>query len=72
MLGCKPKETVYIGDHARDIEAGNTAGIYTIFANYGYISARDRYKKIDANAFVQDPNELKKLLTNAFPCSKRG
>ena len=72
ILGCNPKETVYIGDHARDIEAGNTAGMYTIFANYGYISARDRCKKIDANAFAQDPKELKKLLTNAFPYCKRG
>jgi len=72
ILGCNPEESVYIGDHSRDIEAGNRAGMYTIFANYGYISSRDRPERCDANAFAQDPEELKDLLIYAFPYLKRG
>ncbi len=71
IIGCKPEESVYIGDHARDIQAGNSAGMYTIFANYGYVPARADLQRITANAFAQDPLELKKLLVCAFPDLKR-
>ena len=36
-LGVKPEDTVYIGDHLRDIQAGLNAGTTTIAAAYGYI-----------------------------------
>ncbi|ART81534.1 haloacid dehalogenase [Oceanisphaera profunda] len=34
-----PEQCVYIGDHKRDIEAGRAAGMTTIAAIWGYISA---------------------------------
>lgn len=34
-----PQQCVYIGDHKRDIEAGRAAGMTTIAAIWGYISA---------------------------------
>lgn len=40
-LCCPPAQAIYIGDHARDIEAGRNAGMYTIAAAYGYIDADD-------------------------------
>jgi phosphoglycolate phosphatase len=36
-LGCAPADSVYVGDHPRDIEAGNAAGMRTIAASYGYL-----------------------------------
>lgn len=36
-LGVAPVDTMYIGDHQRDIEAGRAAGMFTIAAAYGYI-----------------------------------
>lgn len=36
-LGLAPQNTVYIGDHPRDIEAGKAAGMPTIAAAYGYL-----------------------------------
>jgi len=36
-LGCSANEAIYIGDHARDIEAGRNAGMHTIAASYGYL-----------------------------------
>ena len=36
-LGVRPEDTVYIGDHLRDIQAGLSAGTTTIAAAYGYI-----------------------------------
>jgi phosphoglycolate phosphatase len=36
-LGCQPRQAVYVGDHQRDIQAGNAAGMLTIAAAYGYL-----------------------------------
>ncbi|HNC69151.1 MAG TPA: HAD-IA family hydrolase, partial [Pseudomonadales bacterium] len=36
-LGCSANQAIYIGDHARDIEAGRNAGMRTIAASYGYL-----------------------------------
>ncbi|OFE12007.1 phosphoglycolate phosphatase, bacterial [Pseudohongiella acticola] len=36
-LGCDPAHSIYVGDHPRDIEAGNAAGMRTIAAAYGYL-----------------------------------
>ncbi len=37
-LEANPGTSVYIGDHARDIQAGKNAGMRTIAAAYGYVS----------------------------------
>lgn len=37
-LGVKAKQSVYVGDHARDIEAGRRAGCVTIAAGWGYLN----------------------------------
>lgn len=39
QLSVAPEHCVYIGDHKRDIEAGHAAGMTTIAAEWGYISA---------------------------------
>lgn len=36
-LGCRPQQAIYVGDHPRDIEAGNAADMQTIAAAYGYL-----------------------------------
>lgn len=36
-LGCAPDQTIYVGDHPRDIEAGKAACMTTIAAAYGYL-----------------------------------
>jgi phosphoglycolate phosphatase len=45
-INCSPGNTLYIGDHLRDIEAGLAAGMTTIAAGYGYIKEDD-----DANTW---------------------
>jgi 2-phosphoglycolate phosphatase len=55
---------LYVGDHIRDIEAGNAAGMPTILAAYGYIPAEDQpnLKKWGASHIVKTPKQLKQLL----------
>lgn len=61
-LRCDPTEAVYIGDHARDIEAGRRAGLFTIAAAYGYIEPGDSAAAWGADAIAADSGELTALL----------
>lgn len=58
MLGCEPSEAIYVGDHARDIEAGRRAGMFTIAAAYGYIEEGDDAARWGADAIAHHSTEL--------------
>jgi len=70
LLGCKqagtaPQRTVYVGDAARDMEAGRAAGMVTIAAAYGYIVAGDDPASWNPDAIASDTQELAKILLKA-------
>jgi phosphoglycolate phosphatase len=50
--------TIYIGDHVRDIAAGRAAGMHTIAAAYGYISEAEKIENWQADAIVDHPKQL--------------
>ena len=70
LLGCQqagtsPKRTVYVGDAARDMEAGRAAGMATIAAAYGYIVPGDDPATWEPDAIASDTKELAKMLLKA-------
>lgn len=58
---------LYVGDHIRDIEAGNAAGMPTILAAYGYIPIEEQknLKAWAANYIVDTPKQLNELLLSS-------
>lgn len=58
---------IYVGDHIRDIEAGNAAGMPTILAAYGYIPSEEQksLKKWGADYITDTPKQLNKLLLSS-------
>lgn len=67
LLACEKaqvpaNECIYIGDAARDIEAGRAAGMYTAIAMYGYIHTTDKPQDWGADAFVTTPIDILKLI----------
>lgn len=58
---------LYIGDHVRDIEAGNAAGMPTILAAYGYIPPEDQntLQSWGADYITDSPKQLSKLLLSS-------
>ncbi|MBH0095009.1 HAD-IA family hydrolase [Psychrobacter sp. NZS113] len=58
---------IYVGDHIRDIESGNAAGMPTILAAYGYIPPEDQknLKKWGADYITETPEQLNKLLLSS-------
>lgn len=61
-LGCSPPEAIYVGDHLRDIEAGQRAGMYTIAAAYGYIEPGDDPQSWGASAHAERSTDLASLI----------
>ncbi len=62
QTGIAPALSVYVGDAARDIEAGQAAGMYTIAAAYGYITADDDAASWNADSIAADAQELTTML----------
>jgi phosphoglycolate phosphatase len=58
QIGVPPARSVYVGDAARDIEAGRAAGMYTIGVQYGYIARDDDPAGWNADELVAGTEEL--------------
>ena len=57
--------TIYVGDAARDIEAGLAAGMSTIGATYGYVPSDVDPREWGADLLVDDAEELAQILLKA-------
>ena len=65
-LNCLPEDTLYIGDHARDIEAGQRAGMRTIACGYGYIQPEENPAQWNSTYLIEDTQELAGLLKSLY------
>jgi phosphoglycolate phosphatase len=61
QVGVKPIECVYVGDDARDVQAGRAAGMGTVAATYGYLGSVD-VKEWGADTQIANPLALLQLL----------
>lgn len=62
LLNCEPQHCLYVGDAERDIQAGNSAGMKTILAHYGYIAPADNTRQWQAAGAIHAPLDLVKYL----------
>ena len=53
-----PRRCLYIGDARRDTDAGRRAGMRTLVALFGYLSADDRPQEWHADGLVRHPDEI--------------
>ena len=57
-----PHDCLYIGDHIRDIQAGKSAGMRTIAAEWGYIEEFEDITQWQADMIVHKSTDLHSLL----------
>ncbi|MEX1666349.1 HAD-IA family hydrolase [Zhongshania arctica] len=62
-LDCLPANTLYVGDHKRDIDAGHNASMRTVACRYGYISHDDSADNWGATYIVDTPADLIPLIS---------
>jgi len=65
-VGCTPANSIYVGDHARDIEAGKRAGMRTIAAAYGYLNTGENAADWQADYLIEQPMQLLPLLDSLY------
>ncbi len=58
QCGTAPANCLYVGDAARDIEAGRVAGMHTLVAMFGYIGETDDPPSWGADALVHSPGDV--------------
>jgi len=61
-LGVAPGQTLYVGDAARDMEAGKRAGMCTVAVRWGYFGPQDAPHDWLADHWIDHPQELLGLL----------
>jgi phosphoglycolate phosphatase len=59
---------VYVGDHVRDIQAGNAAGCFTIAVKYGYIEDHDEPEQWGADLCIETPEALSQWIQEQVSC----
>jgi phosphoglycolate phosphatase len=62
QLHLTPQATWYLGDAARDIQAGRAAGCVTVGAAYGYIHPDEQIADWSADHVIQRPADILDLL----------
>jgi phosphoglycolate phosphatase len=60
--GSEANECLYVGDHIRDIEAGNRAGMITLVALFGYIDKSETPADWGAHTMINTPQEIIDLI----------
>ena len=58
IAGADPLESIYVGDAARDIEAGRSAGVTTLTARFGYIGEQDQTDQWGADGDIDHPLQI--------------
>jgi phosphoglycolate phosphatase len=61
--GCRPKETVIVGDSSNDILTGRNAGLWTVGVTYGF--APQTLALTPPDVLVDSPQELEALFADA-------
>jgi phosphoglycolate phosphatase len=62
LLACthadvNPSECIYVGDHIRDIQAGQAANMYTVACRFGYVG-NEVLENWHADSIIDHPREL--------------
>ena len=71
LMACKlvealPQNSIYVGDHLIDIQAGRLARMTTIAADYGYIPKEQRTKDWGADFTVKSPKEINLIISKVL------
>ena len=58
LLSCQPRQTLYLGDAQRDVDAGKAANMITLVAKYGYIEDGVSIRDWGADGEIDTPTEV--------------
>ena len=62
QAGSLAEECIYVGDAERDIDAGNSAGMLSLVALFGYIADTDTPENWGAHASIETPQAIMQII----------
>jgi 2-phosphoglycolate phosphatase len=65
-VSASTSQTLYFGDHIRDIEAGRQAGVKTVACNFGYLAEDEDSASWNADFTLEKSADLKTFLIQYF------
>ncbi|MES2624343.1 MAG: HAD-IA family hydrolase [Pseudomonadota bacterium] len=65
QLAVEPANAIYVGDHPRDIEAANNAGMPGVAVSWGYLPENNPIEQWKAFATIHSPLELLQILSGS-------
>ena len=68
-LGISNANTWYVGDHLRDIQAGQAAQMTTVGCRYGYLNSHDECDTWGADFIIDQPQQLIALIEQHQPAN---
>jgi N-acetyl-D-muramate 6-phosphate phosphatase len=72
QIDCTIDETIYVGDHRRDIECARNANMRSIACDYGYVHEDDPCTNWGANFIVQSADAIMPILQRHLPPFEKG
>ena len=66
LMNCDPENSIYIGDHSRDVQAGHRAGMATVAAAWGYVHPDDPIHSWGADCISETVDDLIPILQTHF------
>ena len=63
--GSRPEQCLYVGDAERDIQAGRAAGMHTLVARFGYLTASDDPAAWGADGLVDNAQDILEFVENS-------
>jgi phosphoglycolate phosphatase len=65
-ISASREQTLYFGDHIRDIEAGQRAGVKTVACSFGYLAKGEDTASWRADFTLEKSADLKTFLIQHF------
>ena len=67
IIGARPENTLYVGDHLRDIQAGKNANNTTVAAAWGYLNEGEHAEDWQADIIMATPNDFSQWILGLIP-----
>lgn len=67
IIGARPENTLYVGDHLRDIQAGKNASNTTVAAAWGYLNEGEHAEDWQADIIMATPNDFSQWILELIP-----
>ena len=65
-LSCQPENIFFLGDHPRDAQAANAAGMHSVAVSWGFKPPEEDIETWGADHVIDEPEDLIAIITSEY------